>query len=111
MTADVGAQLRKGVVEYCVLGLLDREPMYGWQLSEQLVQAGLVASIGTLYPLLSRLRAQGFAAVFDRASATGPVRKYYSLTPLGRAQLTAFRRQWGPFAASVHQLIGEDTHD
>ena len=111
MTADVGAQLRKGVVEYCVLGLLDREPMYGWQLSEQLVQAGLIASIGTLYPVLGRLRAQGLATAFDQPSATGPVRKYYRLTPLGRAQLTAFRLQWGPFTASVHQLIGEDTHD
>lgn len=111
MTADVGAQLRKGVVEYCVLGLLDREPMYGWQLSEQLVQAGLVASIGTLYPVLGRLRAQGLATAFDQPSATGPVRKYYRLTPLGRAQLTAFRLRWGPFTASVHELIGEDTHD
>jgi PadR family transcriptional regulator PadR len=49
MVADVGAQLRKGVVEYCVLGLLSRETMYGWQLSERLVSAGLIASIGTLY--------------------------------------------------------------
>jgi PadR family transcriptional regulator PadR len=111
MTVDVGAQLRKGVVEYCILGLLDREPMYGWQLSERLVEAGLVASIGTLYPLLGRLRAQGLAVAFDRPSATGPVRKYYRLTPLGRAQLTTFRLQWAPFTASVNELIGEDPHD
>lgn len=111
MTADGGAQLRKGVVEYCILGLLDREPMYGWQLSEQLVEAGLVASIGTLYPILGRLRAQGLATAFDQPSATGPVRKYYRLTPLGRDQLGAFRLQWAPFTASVHRLIGEDTRD
>lgn len=111
MPVDIGAQLRKGVVEYCILGLLDREPMYGWQLSEQLVQAGLAASIGTLYPLLGRLRTQGLVTAFDQPSATGPVRKYYRLTPLGRSQLTAFRLQWGSFTASVQRLIGEDTHD
>lgn len=111
MTADVGAQLRKGVIEYCILGLLDREPMYGWQLSVHLVQAGLIASIGTLYPVLGRLRSQGLATAFDGPSDAGPVRKYYRLTPLGRDQLAAFRLQWGPFTASVQQLIGEDAHD
>ncbi|MEH6782219.1 MAG: PadR family transcriptional regulator, partial [Rhodoglobus sp.] len=77
MTADVGTQLRKGVVEYCVLGLLAREPMYGWQLSERLVDARMIASIGTLYPMLSRLRTQGLVTSYDEASASGPVRKYY----------------------------------
>ncbi|HAQ9640223.1 TPA: helix-turn-helix transcriptional regulator, partial [Enterococcus faecium] len=72
---------------------------------------GLAASIGTLYPVLGRLRAQGLATAFDQPSATGPVRKYYRLTPLGRAQLSAFRLQWAPFTASVHRLIGEDTRD
>lgn len=108
MTVDVGAQLRKGVVEFCVLGLLEREPMYGWQLSQQLTGAGMIASIGTLYPILSRLRAQGLATAYDEASAAGPVRKYYRLTPAGTAHLNAFRRQWGPFTTTVHRLVGED---
>jgi PadR family transcriptional regulator PadR len=108
MVADVGAQLRKGVVEYCVLGLLSRETMYGWQLSEQLVSAGMIASIGTLYPMLSRLRGQGLVTVLDEPSASGPVRRYYRLTTEGEAQLAVFRRQWTPFAATVHQLVGED---
>jgi len=108
MTADVGAQLRKGTVEYCVLGLLSREPMYGWQLSEQLVGAGLIASIGTLYPLLARLRANGLVTAYDEASDAGPVRKYYRLTDAGVSQLHAFRRSWGPFAAAVQSLVGKD---
>ena len=108
MTADVGTQLRKGVVEYCVLGLLSREPMYGWQLAERLTAADLVASIGTLYPMLSRLRSQGLVIAYDEASAAGPVRKYYRLTPAGIAQLDAFRRQWAPFAATVEQFVGKD---
>ena len=108
MTVDVGAQLRKGVVEFSVLGLLSREPMYGWQLSERLVRAGMIASIGTLYPMLSRLRNQGLVTAYDEASASGPVRKYYRLTAEGDAQLETFRLQWGPFAATVHDLVGKD---
>lgn len=112
MTADVGAQLRKGVVEYCVLGLLAREPMYGWQLSETLIEQGMIASIGTLYPMLSRLRAQGLVSSYDEASDAGPVRKYYRLTPAGIEQLDSFRKQWGPFTATVQTLVGkDDTHD
>jgi PadR family transcriptional regulator PadR len=108
MTADVGAQLRKGVVESCVLGLLSREPMYGWQLSEILIGHGLIASIGTLYPMLSRLRAQGLVSTYEQASEAGPVRKYYRLTDAGIRQLNDFRAQWGPFTRTVHDLVGKD---
>lgn len=107
MTADVGAQLRKGVVEFCVLGLLQREPMYGWQLSELLIRHGMIASIGTLYPILSRLRARGLVTTYDEASDAGPVRKYYRLTEAGVNQLDLFRQQWGPFAHAVHDLVGD----
>lgn len=112
MTADVGAQLRKGVVEYCVLGVLAREPMYGWQLSELLIGHGMIASIGSLYPLLSRLRAQGLVSTYEEASESGPVRKYYRLTDAGTGQLENFREQWGNFAETVQALVGEDDiHD
>src|SRR5690554_5454154 len=111
MTADVGAQLRKGVIESCVLGLLAREPMYGWQLSEPLIASGMIASIGTLYPVLSRLRSQGLVSSYDQASDAGPVRKYYRLTDAGTRQLSSFRQQWGPFTRTVQDLVGkDDTH-
>ncbi|QNA93434.1 MULTISPECIES: PadR family transcriptional regulator [unclassified Microbacterium] len=107
MTADIGAQMRKGVVEYCVLGLLAREPMYGWQLAEALTSAGLIASIGTLYPLLGRLRDNGWVSTFDLPSESGPVRKYYRLTEAGTEQLDRFRAQWAPFARVVTGIVGE----
>ena len=107
MVVDVGSQLRKGVVEYCVLGLLSREPMYGWQLSEALTDAGLIASIGTLYPLLGRLRDNGWVTTFEQPSETGPVRKYYRLTDAGTDQLDRFRSQWMPFARVVTGFIGK----
>ena len=100
--------MRKGVVEYCVLGLLAREPMYGWQLSDALTRAGLIASIGTLYPLLARLRENGWVTTFDRASDAGPVRKYYQLTATGAQSLAQFREQWTPFTRVVTALLGEE---
>lgn len=99
--------MRKGVVEYCVLGLLARGPMYGWELSERLIAEGLIASIGTLYPLLSRLRQSGWVRTFERPSHSGPVRRYYELTEDGVQQLAQFRLSWTPFARSVTSLIAE----
>ncbi len=109
MTVDPGTQLRRGVVEYCVLGLLAGEPMYGWQLSTALTERGMIASIGTLYPLLSRLRDRGLIAVFEEHSPSGPTRKYYRLTGEGEAQLDAFRRQWTPFVSAVSEIIERGT--
>lgn len=108
MTVDVGAQMRKGVVEYCVLGLLAREPMYGWQLADALTGSGLIASIGTLYPLLARLRDNGWVTTFDQPSGAGPVRRYYRLTDAGVTQLSLFRTQWEPFARTVSSLVEEE---
>ena len=108
MANDVGTQLRKGVVEYCVLGLLQREPTYGWKISEQLVSLGLIGSIGTLYPLLGRLRDQGFIIAQADESDSARPRKYYSLTPAGREQLGQFRAQWQPFTDAVSSIIALD---
>lgn len=145
MIEDATTQLRRGVVEYCVLGFLAAEPMYGWQLASALTERDLIASIGTLYPLLGRLRDRGLIVAFEQeqepdhgqdpeqrltperatspgtaepASArprgtfrgktpggSGPTRKYYRLTPLGERQLDSFRAQWGPFTASVTEII------
>lgn len=108
MTADIGAQLRRGVVEYCVLGLLARAPMYGWQLAAALTERGMIASIGTLYPLLARLRARELVRTYAEASASGPTRKYYRITESGSAELAAFRDQWRSYARAVGDIIEEE---
>lgn len=109
MTLDAGAQLRKGVAEYAVLALLRGEPMYGWQLSQQLIErGGFIASIGTLYPLLARLRAKGWVSTYDEASATGPARRYYRLAPAGQQALDDFAPQWSGFSASLSALLEGD---
>jgi len=108
MTArsEHATQLRRGVVEACILGLLAREPMYGWQLADKLISGGeIIASIGTLYPVLTRLRERGEVSSFHAPSESGPPRRYYELTAAGRQSLQAFRDDWGAFTASVTDFI------
>ena len=84
-------QLRRGAVEHCVLALLEDDERYGYDLVQQLTAAGLVASEGTVYPLLSRLRKDELVATVWRDSPTGPPRRYYALTRLGQRALDDFR--------------------
>ena len=84
VTEDVGAQLRRGVVEACVLGLLDKRPRYGWELAQLLIDEGqIIAGMGTLYPVLTRLRKRRYVVTFDRLSPEGRTRRYYELTDAG----------------------------
>lgn len=109
MIEGVGAQLRKGVAEFCILGLLDTVPMYGWELSTRLQEVGVIGSIGTLYPLLGRLRDRGSITAVVVPSAQGPARKYYSLTDLGKVELARFRAEWPSFVGQVNETIGRGT--
>lgn len=78
-----------------------------WQLSETLAAHGVIASIGTLYPILTRLREKGFVTSYEMASETGQVRRYYRLSDAGERELDSFREQWLPFTETVAELIGE----
>jgi PadR family transcriptional regulator PadR len=98
--------MRKGALEYCVLGLLDAEPLYGFELVRKLgTFDGLLTSEGTIYPLLARLRNEGFVTTEWRESREGPPRKYYQLTTAGRDGLASFRQQWTAFRTAVDQVL------
>ncbi|HEU5124723.1 MAG TPA: PadR family transcriptional regulator [Verrucomicrobiae bacterium] len=78
-------QVRKGLLELCILNALANEERYGYDLVKTLVEVhGLGVSEGTIYPLLSRLRVAGLIASRLEESSSGPARKYYSLTKEGR---------------------------
>ena len=104
--SNVGAQLRRGALEYCVLALLVEEPRYGFDLVRTLGSVdGMVTNEGTLYPLLSRLKREGYVETRWGESAAGPPRKYYSLTEAGRAALDAFQVEWARFRDAVDELL------
>jgi PadR family transcriptional regulator PadR len=100
-------ELRRGTVEYCVLALLRQRPMYGFELVRTLEQTGgLVTSLGTIYPLLARLRGEGLVSTNLQASDAGPSRRYYQITPDGLHVLHEFIGEWRHFRTAVDELFG-----
>lgn len=101
------SQLRRGVLEFCVLALLRESERYSYEIVHALGSVdGLVTSEGTLYPLLSRLRKEGVVASSWRESQAGPPRRYYRLTASGSSRLQAFTGEWSRFRDSVDSVLG-----
>ena len=98
-------QVRKGLLELCVLNSLAGEERYGYDLVKALVNVpGLGVTEGTIYPLLSRLRVAGLIASRLEESTSGPARKYYSLTKEGRRLMDAMNAYMAELNQSVDQL-------
>ena len=103
---NVATQLRRGVLEHCVLAVLARSPEYAFELVRRLSAVdGLVTSEGTIYPLLSRLSRDGLVSTTWQPSDAGPPRKYYDLTAAGRRTLAAFAVEWSTFTEGVDDLL------
>lgn len=98
------SQMRKGMLEYCVLLLLSKEPSYANDIITRLKQAELIVVEGTLYPLLTRLKKDGLLSYEWRESTQGPPRKYYALTPDGSAFLHELDTAWNELARTVGLL-------
>jgi PadR family transcriptional regulator, regulatory protein PadR len=104
-------ELRRGTVQYCVLAVLRDEQMYGIDLVRRLDEiGGLVTSLGTIYPLLARLRNDGLVTATERPSQAGPARRYYQLTAQGRGALADFVAEWSRFRDAVDRLLTKGGH-
>jgi PadR family transcriptional regulator PadR len=102
------AQVRRGVAEHCVLALLTKGERYGFELARELGARGqIIASEGTLYPLLARLRRNGLVETSWRESNAGPPRRYYHLTRDGELALASFTKQWRVFRDAVDEILSE----
>jgi PadR family transcriptional regulator PadR len=95
------AQMRKGVLEYCILAMLKHKDGYVAELLEGLKTAELLVVEGTLYPLLTRLKNAGFLDYRWEESTSGPPRKYYQLTEEGDTFLNDLHQSWTSLNASV----------
>ena len=102
------SQLLKGVLDMCLLALIDQEPSYGYEMVAKLRRNGLhLVSEGTIYPLLSRLQKQGFIEGYFVESTGGPPRKYYRIAESGREQLAGWRAEWHGLSAAVNEVLNE----
>lgn len=101
---NLKAQMRKGMLEFCVMLILRDRAAYASELIASLKDAHLIVVEGTLYPLLTRLKNDGVLSYEWQESTAGPPRKYYSLTPLGHATLEALSEAWQEINNTVNHL-------
>lgn len=108
---NLKSQMRKGMLEYCVLLILREHEAYATELISRLKEARLIVVEGTLYPLLTRLKNDGLLAYKWEESTSGPPRKYYSLTEVGQAFLEQLDQSWQELSATVNHLQQKTTTD
>jgi PadR family transcriptional regulator PadR len=97
----------RGVLDLCLLALLEKRVVYGYELAQRLAEHGLPVAGGSTYPLLARLERAGLVQAETRRSDQGPARKYYSLTPAGISALRDGREEWRSVAAAVGSVLEE----
>jgi len=105
-------ELRRGVLEYCVLSLVRDRETYAFEIVRHLGEAGgLVTSEGTIYPLLARLRRDSLVTTSWRESDAGPPRRYYRITAAGARALEAFTADWAGFRDAVDDILVDGRRD
>jgi PadR family transcriptional regulator, regulatory protein PadR len=105
------AQMRKGVLEFCILSILRRGEAYPSDIMSELKKARLIVVEGTLYPLLTRLKNDGLLTYRWEESTQGPPRKYYSITENGSVFLRELRKTWDDLAHAVNQTTNVQNHE
>lgn len=103
-------QFNKGVQEMCVLALLAKKDFYGFELVETISQY-ISISDGTIYPLLRRLTQEQYVETYLQESVSGPPRKYYRMTPHGRAFTQTLIQNWEHFSLNVNKLLELEVRD
>ena len=105
------AQMRKGVLELCILALLQEGPAYVSDLMQKLKESRIIVVEGTLYPLLTRLKNAGVLTYKWEESKSGPPRKYYELTQDGQNSLRELQTSWEELVESVDKTLKSANHE
>ena len=105
------AQMRKGVLEYCILSLTQNKDMYSSDIISSLKKSELIVVEGTLYPLLTRLKNAGLLTYRWEESKSGPPRKYYGITDSGKSFLQELNDTWGNLVNAVSKITNTETEE
>ena len=97
-------QMRKGIIEFCILEIISRGEVYASDMLGELTAAKMIVVEGTLYPLLTRLKNAGLLDYTWVESSAGPPRKYYKLTPAGQQFMEELRQTWKEVEASIEHI-------
>ena len=106
MSESLQVQLRKGVLDMCVLALLSRSDGYAYDIASRLSEL-IGMGEGTIYPLMRRMQADGLVKTYLEESSSGPPRKYYQLTRAGHSALAAQKVEWNGFVAAVANVLSD----
>jgi len=98
------AQMRKGVLEYCILLVIDGKPLYASDIIEELRNSKMIVVKGTLYPFLTRLKNDGLLTYKWEESTQGPPRKYYEVTDDGRTFISEMGESWDELVEAVRMI-------
>lgn len=101
---NVRAQMRKGMLDYCILSILNKREAYASAIIEELKAAGMIVVEGTLYPLLIRQKNQGLLSYRWEESPMGPPRKYYVISEKGKEQLAEMDTAWRELVDTIETL-------
>lgn len=96
--------MRKGLLEYCILSIINREEAYASDILKLLKEAQLVVVEGTIYPLLTRMKNEGLLSYRWQESTEGPPRKYYTLTEEGQQLLEQLDKEWLSICQAINQI-------
>lgn len=101
---NIKSQMRKGVLEYCILLILSKKDSYASDVIKELKESQMIVVEGTLYPLLTRLKNAEYLIYRWEESTQGPPRKYYSLTEKGRVFMQDLEHSWNVLNKAVNKL-------
>lgn len=102
----MNTQFRKGVLEICVLTLISKKDMYGYEIVQNISKV-IEVNEGTIYPILRRLTKEGYFETYILESNEGPARKYYKLTAEGKNNLNKLIKEWNDFVIVVSTFLNE----
>lgn len=102
---NIKAQLRKGILEFAILVVIEKDELYASDILKKLRSTELIVVEGTLYPLLSRLKRHELVTYEWQESKSGPPRKYYKLTAKGTEALAGLKTSWSELYTSINSLM------
>lgn len=108
MINNIKSQMRKGLLEYCILSIISRDEAYASDILDTLKQANLLVVEGTLYPLLTRMKNEELLTYRWQESTSGPPRKYYALTEQGQELLTQLHDEWKSIQKAVDTIFSDE---
>ena len=98
-------QFKKGIVELCVLKMISRKDMYGFEVIDT-ISKEIEVNENTIYPILRRLTTQEYFETYKESMSIGAPRKYYKMTNLGQEKLDQAEMEWNKFVESVQRILG-----